>query len=171
MFKPFFLLLCCVSLSGSLLAQQAPPREELHRQDIPTPMDSIYRWRITQEKLGGVYIPKDLYDCFKQLDKLMDADVKAKFLAFKDEEVDGRCHLNIGQWIGFKWELADGSRLSAYFNKMGVPHPDYMISIILVSYHRNLLKQDLKLKEQVEAYKKDWTQKQAELIEKLRKGE
>jgi hypothetical protein len=125
-------------------------------------MDSIYDWRIKQVKLDDVYIPFDLYDCFKQLDNLMEDGVKTKFMEFSDEEVDRKTHGSIGKWIDHKWQLTEGSRLSAYFKKMGVPHPDYMVGIILTTYHRNLHKKDLKVKELVAYFKEMWKKKQKE---------
>ena len=123
--------------------------------------DSIYKARIKLETIDGVYIPRDLYDCFKQLDKLMDADVKAKFMAFKDTEVDARAHKSVGFWLQNKWSLTEGSRLSKYFNDMGVPHYDYMVSIVLTTYHRYLHKKDLGVKALVKQYKKHWKDKRA----------
>ncbi len=125
-------------------------------------MDSVYQWRISQSKLDDVYIPMDLIDCYKQLDILMEPAIRQKFMEFKDEEVDKKTHGSIGLWIDHKWQLTEGSRLSAYFRKMGVPHPDYMVGIIITTYHRHLHKKDLKVKELVEYFKEIWNKKQKE---------
>ena len=119
-----------------------------------------YEARIQLEYIEGVYIPRDLLDCFRQLDTLMEEDVRELFLSFSDEEVDKRTHASLGKWIEHKWSLREGSRLSAYFNKMGVPHPDYMVGIIITSYHRHLNKRDLKVKEQLEYFQGLWQEKQ-----------
>lgn len=123
-------------------------------------MDTVYRQRIKMAQIDGVYIPKDLNDCFRELDKLMEQDVREKFMAFSDEEADKRTHGSLGMWIDHKWSLTEGSRLSHYFNQMRVPHPDYMVGIIITSYHRYLHKRDIKLKEQVEHFRKLWQTKQ-----------
>jgi hypothetical protein len=130
-------------------------------------LDSIYQLRIRMKDIDGIYIPKDLNDCFKQLDEALDEEVKAQFMDLKDEEADRRSHNTIGKWIEHRWSLLEGSRLSHYFNQMKVPHPDYMVGIILTSYHRHLHKKDLKLKEQVEFFRKIWQEKQRKEAKKI----
>jgi len=49
-----------------------------------------------------------------------------------------------------------GSRLSKYFNNLGIYHPDDMSGIILDSYHRYLTGKKIKLDEQVGYYKAYW---------------
>jgi hypothetical protein len=129
--------------------------------------DSVYQWRISQSHLDDVYIPLDMIDCFKQLDKLMEEPVKNRFMAFSDEEVDRKTHASLGKWIDHKWQITEGSRISNYFKRMGVPHPEYSIGIILTSYHRYLHKKDLKLKEQVAFFKEKWDEKQREKAKEL----
>lgn len=134
--------------------------------------DSIYQARIKESKLDGMYIPIDLYDAFKELDKLMDADAKKTFMAFSDEEVDRKTHGTLGVWLENKWSMSEGSRLSEYFRKMKVPHYDYMIGIIITSYHRHLHGKDLKIKEQVAFFRDLWDKKQkAKAKEMLKKNE
>jgi len=129
--------------------------------------DSIYQWRISQSILDDVYIPMDINDCFKQLDKLMEEPVKKRFMAFSDEEVDRKTHASLGKWIDHKWQITQGSRISNYFKRMGVPHPEYSIGIILTSYHRYLHMKELKLKEQVTFFKEKWNEKQREKAKEL----
>lgn len=129
--------------------------------------DSIYQWRVSQSNLDDVYIPMDINDCFKQLDKLMEEPVKKRFMAFSDEEVDRKTHASLGKWIDHKWQITQGSRISNYFIRMGVPHPEYTIGIILTSYHRYLHKKELKLKEQVTYFKEKWNEKQREKAKEL----
>jgi hypothetical protein len=129
--------------------------------------DSIYQWRVSQSHLDDVYIPMDINDCFKQLDKLMEEPVKKRFMAFSDEEVDSKTHASLGKWIDHKWQITQGSRISNYFKRMGVPHPEYTIGIILTSYHRYLHKKELKLKEQVTYFKEKWNEKQREKAKEL----
>jgi len=122
--------------------------------------DSIYQARVTESKLDGMYIPRDLYDAFAQLDKLMDDNAKQTFMEYSDAEVDGKTHGSLGVWLENKWSMSEGSRLSDYFRKMRVPHYDYMIGIIITSYHRHLHGKDLKIKEQVTFFRKLWDKKQ-----------
>ena len=124
--------------------------------------DTIYRARIKESKLDGMYIPRDLNDVFRELNKLMDNTAKETFMAFSDEEVDRKTHGTMGIWLEHKWSLSEGSRLSEYFRKMRVPHYDYMIGIIITSYHRHLHGKNLKLKEQVLRFRAIWNKKQKE---------
>ncbi len=130
------------------------------KKKIDSVNDSIYYERIRKDELDGMYIPRDLYDCFRILDEQMTATAKEKFMAFSDEEVDRRTHGTLGFWMEHKWSIAEGSRLTEYFRNMGVPHYNYMIGIIIQSYHRHLHKKDIKIKEQVLAFRKDWEKKQ-----------
>lgn len=122
--------------------------------------DSIYYERVQQEELDGVYIPLDLYDCFKILNQQMSDDAKKQFMAFPDDKVDRMTHGTLGFWMEHKWSISEGSRLTEYFRKMGVPHYDYMIGIIIQSYHRHLHGKDLKVKEQVMDFRAIWQKKQ-----------
>lgn len=139
------------------------------RKAIDTMYMNAYMERVKKAELDGIYIPKDLFDAFKELDKLMDEEAREQFMAFADEEVDKQTHGTLGLWIKLKWSLIDGSRLSYYFTKMGVPHYEYMVGIIIQSYHRNLHKRDLKIKEQVEHFRKLWNEKQKKEAEELLK--
>jgi hypothetical protein len=143
----------------SLLGQKAPVAAQNGQY---ASVDSLYRWRIKQERLDGIYIPKDLNDCFAVLDKAMDAETKKTFLAIPDEEVDALTHNTIGRWMDVRWHMSEGSRLTAKLNEMGLPHYEYMISVILVSYHRIKNGRDPGVKEQVQQYQAHWEEKQAE---------
>lgn len=127
--------------------------------------DSIYQARVQQSELDGMYIPRDLYDAFRELDKLMDDQAKETFMAFSDEEVDQKTHGSLGVWLENKWSLSEGSRLSEYFRKMNVPHYDYMVGLIIRSYHRHLHGRDLQLKEQVLAFRQLWNKRQQQKAE------
>ena len=162
-------------LSGSLLWAQQPPKSVDPERVIIKKQrtlndhlaDSVYRARVQLEKIEGVYIPRDLYDAFRQLDKLMDDDAKEAFMAFSDAEVDRRTHGTLGVWIEHKWSMAEGSRLSEYFRKMKVPHYDYMIGIIIQSYHRHLHGRDLDLKGQVLRFRELWKKRQREKADRM----
>lgn len=181
MIRTFIVLLIC-TLGISTFAQDPPsknPNEknsakviiktQKKRGDVVN--DSIYQIRITKSELDGMYIPRDLYDAFAQLDKLMDEDARKTFMAYSDAEVDRRTHGSLGTWLEHKWSLSEGSRLSEYFRKMKVPHYDYMIGIIITSYHRHLHGKDLKIKEQVLFFREIWNKKQkAKADELLRRG-
>jgi hypothetical protein len=73
-----------------------------------------------------------------------------------EQEFSTNPHFSLGLWIRNNWQLWGGSRLSKYFNKMGIFHPDDMSEIILKSYDRYLLTNDLRLNEQIQQYKDYW---------------
>ena len=107
-----------------------------------------------QEQIGskkaffeGVYVPKDLDDAFRELDRMLPDSVKTR-------EALARVvsdHFGIGRWIRNSWGLSwGGSRLAKYFNALGVKHPDDMSSIILNSYYRHVSGEDIALQEQID---------------------
>ena len=154
--------------------KKAPPQTVIKTQKKPIDrvQDSIYYDRTKQKKLDGMYIPMDLYDCFRVLDQQMSETAKEQFKSYSDEEVDRKTHGTLGFWMEHKWSISEGSRLTEYFRKMGVPHYDYMIGIIIQSYHRHLNGKDLKVREQVDRFKAMWEKKQqAKAAEIIKKGE
>lgn len=91
--------------------------------------------RLTLEKIGGVYIPANLGECFVELDKKL-SEVDKKEMQAKSKRDDMILyHLGLGTWMRNNWGLWGGSRLSKYFNDKGVTHPEGMSSIILYHYH------------------------------------
>ncbi len=164
------LLFACTSLFGQKkdsLPTNAKITIKSQRTALDIYQDSLYQWRIKQTKLDNIYIPSDLNDCMKQLDILMEEDTKTTFKNFKEEEVDRKTHNTLGRWIDIKWKVSEGSRISYYFNLNGVPHPDYMIGIILISYHRHLHGKDLGYKDLVLQFREIWKKKQREKAESM----
>lgn len=177
MIRSFIVLfICCFGIS---VFAQDPPKVDPNKVIIKTQKkrgdalnDSIYQNRITESDLDGMYIPRDLYDAFAQLDKLMDDNARETFMAYSDAEVDRKTHGSLGVWLEHKWSLSEGSRLSEYFRKMRVPHYDYMIGIIITSYHRHLHGKELNIKEQVLFFRKIWNKKQkAKADDLIQRGE
>ncbi|MGV8139374.1 MAG: DUF6794 domain-containing protein [Mangrovibacterium sp.] len=111
---------------------------------------------IKKDSIDGVYIPTDLNDCFKQIDSFWADSIKTQVRKMTEDEFTANAHFGIGLWMRNNWRFWGGSRLSKYFNVLGVFHPDDMSGIILTSYHRYLLGQDIKLEEQISYYKDYW---------------
>lgn len=111
-----------------------------------------YQERIKQAYLNGQYIPQDLTDAFLELNKLMDAESKAAFKNVPEEEAVHKLYFSLGRWITENWGFYAGSRLSHYIRELGITFPEDMAAFIIVSYHRNLNRQELKVKEQVAFY-------------------
>jgi hypothetical protein len=110
----------------------------------------------TADSINGVYIPKDLDDCFSQLNSFWNDSVKLSIKSMKEDEFVAESHFGIGMWMRNNWGLWSSSRLSSYFSDLSVFHPDDMSGIILRSYHRKLNNRDIKLEEQIRLYQEYW---------------
>lgn len=142
------IILLLMSFASSVLAQPASQKPE-----------DIYNWRVQQEELNGVYIPKDLAECFTELDKKISKMSKVKFKDMDENTAMEKLHYSLGRWIWYNWGFYEGSRLSVYMNKVGVHDPEDMASFIIVAYHRHLNSQPLE------------PQKLAEMLNERRKKE
>ncbi len=94
-----------------------------------------YVARLTAETIDGVYIPKDLGDCFVALDKILSKVDMDEMRALPNRDGMVRYHLGLGMWLRNHWELWGGSRLQKYFTDRGVHHPDDMSGLILRYYY------------------------------------
>lgn len=71
--------------------------------------------RLTADSLRGVYIPKDLDDCLKQIDSFWNDSTKNKVRQMTEESFSVNYHLGFGTWLRNNWGLWAGSRLNKYF--------------------------------------------------------
>ena len=129
--------------------------------------EDVYHWRIQQAELDGVYIPKDLAECFIELDKKISTNSKTKFKEVDEMLAMKKLHYSLGRWIWYNWGLYEGSRLSVYMNKIGMHQPEDMADFIVVAYHRHLNKKPLDAKELVEFFQ-ERRRKEKEEREKAR---
>lgn len=119
------------------------------------------------DTINRVYIPKNLEDCFVQINSFWSDSAKIQAKSWEEREFAGKVHLGFGTWMRNNWRLWGGSRLSKYFNDLGIDHPEDMSGIILDSYHRHLNKKEIRLEEQVKYYENYWENfKKAELTRK-----
>lgn len=110
------------------LARQEKQQEIIkQRQELKT--------RMMLESIDGVYIPKDLGECFVELDKLLPEIDKKEMQALPKREDMIQYHLSLGMWMRNNWGLWGGSRLQKYFTDKGITHPEEMSSVILYHYH------------------------------------
>lgn len=105
------------------------------KQQVEIKERQEYARRLTLETINNVYIPKNLEDCFLQLDKLLSEIDKKEMQALPKRDNMIQYHLGLGMWIRNNWGLWGGSRLQKYFNDRGITHPDEMSSIILEYYY------------------------------------
>ena len=123
--------------------------------------------KFVTDTIDGVYIPKNLEDCFEQINSFWNDSIKTQVKIWEESEFTGKVHMGFGMWIRNNWRLWGGSRLSKYFNDLGVYHPDDMSEIILDSYHRHLNNKEINLEEQIKYYQNYWeSSKQADLKRK-----
>jgi uncharacterized protein DUF6794 len=124
---------------------QVPPSSDA---DI----EKAYQSRIKKEYIYGVYIPQDLTDAFVQLNKLIDKESKKNFKEVNEDIAVKKLHFSFGRWMIYNWGFYEGSRLSHSLRQMGIYHPDEMARFIIITYHRYLNKEELRLKELVEEF-------------------
>lgn len=91
--------------------------------------------RLTAESINGVYIPKDLGECFAELDKLLPEVDRNEMKALPSRDGMIQYHMGLGMWMRNNWGLWGGSRLQKYFTDRGVRHPDNMSGVILYYYY------------------------------------
>jgi hypothetical protein len=91
--------------------------------------------RLIAEKINGVYIPRDLGECFIELEKLLSEIDKNEIRALPKRDDMIRYHMGLGTWMRNNWGLWGGSRLYKYFHDKGLPHPEDMSSIVLFYYY------------------------------------
>lgn len=106
-----------------------------------------YKKRIVADSINGLYIPKNLEECFLELDKLLKPKDIKTFKNIKDRSETIDYHHGFGTWLRNNWGLWGGSRLQQYFFKKGLNHPDDMSMVILEFYYDWLNGQHEKWKE------------------------
>lgn len=115
-----------------------------------------YAMRYDLDTIQGVYIPKDLTDCIRHFDNKWSDSLKLIVKNKPEQKFVSDAHLAVGMWMRNYWWLWKGSRLSRYFNELGIDHPDDMSSIILTCYHRHLNSREFNITEQVSAHQQFW---------------
>ncbi|MBK9337580.1 MAG: hypothetical protein IPM98_13865 [Lewinellaceae bacterium] len=163
-------LLLVFSAAGLLVAQQYNPpsrEDEFERQ---------YQERIKQDRLSGIYIPRNLDDALAQLNKLTSEESRRQFRAIPEDTVCQIMHNRLGQWMIANWSFYEGSRLSNYLRSAGVTYPDDMADFLILAFHRQLNGHTVSIKELAvyfkEKRKKQWEQERLEgevLKEEVRK--
>lgn len=142
---PWFFSICCLVTGTILIAQSETP------VDTDAEFEKQYTWRISQERLNNIYIPRDLANSFEELNRLIDAPSRQKFKSMEETDAVRKLYFSLGRWIIQNWGFYEGSRLSEYLRKLGVYHPEDMSQVIIVSYHRYLNRLPLEVKGQVQA--------------------
>ena len=94
-----------------------------------------YKKRIVADSINGLYIPKNLEECFLELDKLLKPKDIEAIKNLKDRSETIQYHHGFGTWLRNNWGLWGGSRLQQYLISKGLRHPDDMSATILEFYY------------------------------------
>lgn len=105
------------------------------RQEQLTEQQQSLEKQMTAETVEGVYIPKNLGECFVELDRLLPEVDKKEMRALPNRDEMIRYHFGLGMWMRNNWVLWGGSRLQKYFIDKGVTDPEEMSSVILYHYY------------------------------------
>ncbi len=116
------------------------------------PYQKKYEWRIRQEVLYGVYIPKDVNEALMELTRLTDAESKAKFKSMPEQEIINKLFFSLGRWMTHNWGFYDGSRLTVNLQQMGIYAPENMSRFLMILFHRSLNKKPLEIKELIQKF-------------------
>lgn len=111
-------------------------KEQISKHRSQQQADYEYYIAKTQtDSINGVYIPRDIEDCFSQLNKVLSEEDKNTIKNLKDRGETIQFHLSLGMWMRNNWGLWSGSRLQKYLWGKGMQHPDDMSAIILEFYY------------------------------------
>lgn len=131
-----------------------------------------YQERIKKDKLGGVYIPKNLEEACAALSKLSSPESQAKFKKVAEDSVCMYFHASLGKWMIVNWSFYEGSRFSHYLRTAGVTYPDDMVDFVIIGWHRQLNGKPLEIKQLFQFIKERRQRKvEREQAEKLKTGE
>jgi hypothetical protein len=129
-----------------------------------------YEWRIKQATLGGMYIPKDIPDVFKQLIARSDTASLNSFKKMPETEAVNYQMDRLGMLMLKSWDFYEGSRISNHLRELGVTNPEDMSFFLLLTFHRNLNNKPLDIKPIVEKIKKyRYDKKQKEIKAQVNK--
>jgi hypothetical protein len=120
-----------------------------------------------KKEIEDYRIPKDIEQALGLLDKLMTE--REKFLVRTLPEDSLYYNNEIGHQTNIDYWFNEKSRLTKYFNKMGLDAFGRQYShyeTLLVSYHRYLNSKEIDIVGQIENYKKEWQQESEEYQQK-----
>ena len=139
--------------------QQAAKKDTVKQQQKLTPAQIYqqrYEERLKKTHIDGVYIPMDLFDCFKVFDEGLSTDAKNTLSNYSLAELDSivnKSNEGVGAYIRNSWGLYEGSRLSKYFKDIGLSFPEDISMVVLEAYQLHLKGQKLEPKALFQKYK------------------
>lgn len=136
MLRIYLTLLWISSIYAITFSQNDALRDSLQRE---------YEARIQMSRIDDIYIPKDVYDAFKELDDKTTEASKEKFAAVPEEKVVELMQFRLGFWMKQNWGFGMGSRLTHHMRDFGVQSPDEGVEFLLIGWHRHLNGSELDL--------------------------
>ncbi len=121
-------------------------------QNTPEEYLELYESRIQLERINDVYIPMDLQDAIRELDRLSDKKAIPKLINSSEDTVASKLHFSLGRWMNIHWGLEEGSRLSHHLKSRGMSYPDDMIDFLIRIWHRHLTKKSWEEEQLIQAY-------------------
>jgi len=97
-----------------------------------------YKRNVKKSRINGVYIPRDINDAMRQLERKSDAQAISAFTSAEEDLVVKKLHFGLGRWMVQNWNLEYGSRLSSKLAKRGLTSPDEMATLLIRCFHRYL---------------------------------
>ena len=121
---------------------------------------------LTQTTFPKNKVPANLNEAHEALLKALPQNIVVKMKNGPEEDM-ADYYMSLGTKIRNEWGLKQDSRLSRYFTKIGVTHPDDMSEIILDTFWLKLNGKPVPLKEKAKYYQDYWAgiDKQNETIE------
>jgi len=110
-------------------------KAEKERQEEIIEEQETQKKRLVADSIDGLYIPRNLEECFIELNKFLKPKDIETFRNLKDRDETGLYHLSLGMSLRNRWRLWTGSRLKQYFITKGIQHPDNMSGLILSFYY------------------------------------
>lgn len=106
-----------------------------------------YEARIKLSRIDDIYVPADIYDAFKELDKKSTAASKEKYAGAPEDKIAELMRFRLGFWMKQNWGLVQGSRLTHSLRDFGIQTSDEAVDFILIAWHRHLNQKEPKLTE------------------------
>jgi hypothetical protein len=152
------LVITLVALAASRQAAGVEADTDHYKLQAPKGIE----WSLEEADAKNVYIPRDLDDCFKQLDKAFskadtqrmrcgpESQIDRYYYVFSEGNVENV--LQIDQWLRDLWQLGRKSRLAKWFKTRGIDDSDDMADIVVHSFWRHLNAKPIDLDGQIEAH-------------------
>ena len=98
--------------------------------------------------------PEDLNEAIIKLDHVYSDKTKKEIFDMSESEYMAKSQFSSRLWIRYNWGLWHTTKLSIYFNNLGIYYPNDMAAIIIHCYYRHLHHQDFELDKLIKYYQK-----------------